>query len=81
MLGCIPLLLLMIAVTGIVLSMAAFVISILSPPVSAQLVRLTEKLVIPVHLLLAYTLLNAILRTDISCRFVRLVTDFSPHCF
>ena len=81
MLRCIPLLLLTIAVVGIVLSVTAFVISIFSPPVSAQLVRWTEKLVIPVHLLLAYTLLNAILKTDIVRSFVRLVIGFSPHCF
>ena len=53
----IPQYLLTIAATGMVLSVIAFVISIFSPPASTPVIRLTEKLAIPVHVLLATAIL------------------------
>ena len=77
----IPYLLLLIAVTGVVLSVAAFVISIFAPPVSARLTRWTEKLVFPVHVLLVCTILGALTKSDVLHRFVGIVKDFLPHDF
>ena len=58
----IPQFLLMIAATGMVLSVIAFVISIFSLPASIPVIRLTEKLAIPVHVLLATAALAVMTR-------------------
>jgi hypothetical protein len=73
----IPQLLLLIAVTGMVLSVVAFVISIFSSPASARLVQLTEKLVIPVHLLLATAVLTELTKPGFLCRLQSLVDGIS----
>jgi hypothetical protein len=49
--------------------------------VSARLTRWTEKLMIPVQILLVCTILGAIMRSDVLYGLVSVVKDFSPRCF
>jgi hypothetical protein len=65
----IPQLLLLIAVTGMALSVVAFVLSIFAPRASTELVKFTEKLVIPVHVLLATAVLAEVTKPGSLCRF------------